>query len=270
MLRKNSRLGRFTLVELLTVVAIILILVAMLLPMLEKARYQAMLVVCASNLHQSAVAVTAYAGSYDRFYPHRPLVDAAAAPFPSTVLASANHNGDDRGVFKDFLTFDANSTLHCPLSPNVNLAVDPPPNISVNADYNMWFGWTYKIGPGTNSGMRRIGDKIVYSGFPDLEFDVLLSDYDEKIFGVLISRLATHPDLPGTLKPVAHENNDFYFGRNEISPANVRGNMDMNFVRGDGSVRAVRNVPESGGSDLVFLPRETGIDLGWKTAILTE
>jgi prepilin-type N-terminal cleavage/methylation domain-containing protein len=61
----------FTLVELLVVVAIIAILIAILLPALSKARAQAKLVACASNLRQIAQATMGYAADNKGSLPPR-------------------------------------------------------------------------------------------------------------------------------------------------------------------------------------------------------
>jgi prepilin-type processing-associated H-X9-DG protein len=57
----TRRRHAFTLVELLTVIGVIAFLVAMLLPVLSKARQQAILTKCASNLRQITTALHVYA-----------------------------------------------------------------------------------------------------------------------------------------------------------------------------------------------------------------
>lgn len=59
----------FTLVELLVVIGIIAVLIAILLPALQRARYEARVTQCASNLHQWTVALTAYTAENKGYFP---------------------------------------------------------------------------------------------------------------------------------------------------------------------------------------------------------
>ena len=61
----------FTLVEMLVVIAIIAIVLALLLPALDKARRDANAIICASNLRQWGMATQLYANENDGYLPRR-------------------------------------------------------------------------------------------------------------------------------------------------------------------------------------------------------
>ncbi len=69
----------FTLVELLTVIAIIALLVAILLPSLAAARFQADVSACLANLRQLGVAIHAYASTNSNSVPVGPTIPEAGA-----------------------------------------------------------------------------------------------------------------------------------------------------------------------------------------------
>ena len=64
----NERRG-FTLIELLVVIAIIALLMAILMPALQRVRKQAQATTCLSNLRQIGLATALYADDYDRYIP---------------------------------------------------------------------------------------------------------------------------------------------------------------------------------------------------------
>ncbi len=66
--RQNKAAG-FTLIELLVVIAIIAILAAMLLPVLQEARFKARVVLCISNHHQMYIATNLYADDNNEYIP---------------------------------------------------------------------------------------------------------------------------------------------------------------------------------------------------------
>ena len=79
--KKNNRcLGAFTLVELLVVISIIALLVAILLPALNKAREQAKLISCMSNVRQVGLACITYAADNEGWYPENPGQTGYASP----------------------------------------------------------------------------------------------------------------------------------------------------------------------------------------------
>jgi prepilin-type N-terminal cleavage/methylation domain-containing protein len=115
MLKQNRAVirGAFTLVELLVVIGIIAVLIAILLPALNRAQAQSMKVQCASNLRQDGLAMLAYADQNDGYL------------FP-----------DDLGWG------NVNVYLH---SPNDGTLVPGPLSNQVLEFPDQWNSYTYKV-----------------------------------------------------------------------------------------------------------------------------
>ncbi len=95
-MRKSRRCGGFTLVELLVVIGVIAVLVALLLPTLRRAREQARLVLCLSNIRQCAmIGLSAYA--IDNKGDMLPALSTRAG-FPYTAAGYISFNGWGGGV----------------------------------------------------------------------------------------------------------------------------------------------------------------------------
>lgn len=65
--------AKFTMIELLIVISILVILIALLLPALSKARESARRIVCAGNLKQIGVATLNYTGDHQDYFPNPSL-----------------------------------------------------------------------------------------------------------------------------------------------------------------------------------------------------
>jgi prepilin-type processing-associated H-X9-DG protein len=122
--RNGSKVGAFTLVELLVVIGIIAVLVSMLLPVLNKAREHAKTVQCLSNLKQIVIACNNYSTTWKGVvipseYKNPPLDANDTRDMWTTILASD-------GFLPTSLLLDgpepnpSNSPLYCPSSRTID------------------------------------------------------------------------------------------------------------------------------------------------------
>ncbi len=216
----------FTLVELLVVVTIIVILLALLVPALDRAIYQAELAVCAAQLRGVSLAAVGYATAQRRSYPNRK----AATDQPGTLI-NDSISTDDRPTFRSLL--GGLKPLIDPMTDKVNLDVNRTSGAYVRTSYMLWFGWQYT----GHKGMRRIGDRFTWG---DKTFDLLASDMDE--IETQPRALASHPDREGLMRiehhPDVQPTGDarFWTDIRWVSLANNRPPLDLNYAQQDLSV----------------------------------
>lgn len=226
----------FTLVEMLLVVALITLIIAMLLPALGNAKYQARLTLCQARLKQIGSGVLSYAVGSQRLYPVR------QGPKHGWKPNQLSGGGvDDRDILSPFLSI--NSLFNCPLTGWVDFE-NTPVSISNTASYQLWAGYGYL--PAGERPMRRLGGRLTWNGN---EFSVLASDRDVVHAGGTWVH-GSHPDKSGvTYDEVLDQRQDTHFGggtytfsRWQSHTTNQRGLIDMNWLYDDGSVIGLTDV----------------------------
>lgn len=90
-MRIASRRAAFTLVELLVVIGIIALLISILLPALSKARQQANLIACQSNIRQLVMATQMYVSDYHQTLPPGRNFSWEGGPAPGSNLMIAGY-----------------------------------------------------------------------------------------------------------------------------------------------------------------------------------
>lgn len=250
----------FTIVELLVVVTIIVVLLALLTPALEKAIYQADLAVCATQLKAIATEATIYAMDYRRRYPYRgdlletKVTTNALQPLykwrPDQLSRGTDH--DLREVLRGYI--QVNKMLLDPLAGDVDLERTQR-DTHVFGSYAMWFGWTYTYRGRPEKGMKKIGDHWAWL---DREFNLIAGDHvsfesyaqNSHPDADDVSRLFNLQDQPSHNFDVPTVN----FTLSRWVHLNVpRGLVDLNFAYADGGVQRINGVKnnetDNGGSN---------------------
>jgi prepilin-type N-terminal cleavage/methylation domain-containing protein len=194
----NQSWNGFTLVELLVVITLIVVLLALLTPALDRAVYQAELVVCSARLHATAVGATTYAGDSARWYPYRDMAQTSEWGTARTI-AFVDQGYDLRPIIAQYIPI---SGLLDPLSPKVDFSPSATgPHDLVMSPYCLWFSFRYPGG----KAMNRLGDRMHiphWGGAVAADFRVLASCFDS-IWETTSSPRAFngHPDSPAVMLP---------------------------------------------------------------------
>jgi prepilin-type N-terminal cleavage/methylation domain-containing protein len=237
----------FTLVELLIVTAIIVLLVALLVPALDRAVYHADLSRCAAQQRAVAMRCVDYAMDHRRTFPYRrgPLEDSDRL-WKANNLSMEVADYDLRPGIRGYI--DPNVLLNDPLNPARVDLVQTHPDSRVEAGYNLWFGWGFLSPPGERAVMNRLGSRFTWKG---IHYDVLVSDVNGDRKPGAEGAAHGHPDDLSVMRPVVLQDQTAN-GQEPALPRAVtgtaqwvisrwetgarRGQADMNIARQDLSV----------------------------------
>jgi hypothetical protein len=252
----------FTLIELLVVVTIIIVLLALLSPALDKAMYQAELAVCGTKTRATATGVIAYAMNYRRHYPDRGVVS-NPPPFPlgsqpvDLSFTAGTTYFDDRAKLQGYVAMGPNGHLMCPLTGRIDIEGSDP-DTWIMSPYALYFGWSFydpgytgTAGDLTRSGgslaaMKRLGNRFGWRiGATNYRFNVLVCDDDLFTTG---NGFSTHPNEAGVWANQVLQDSGLEKYKNTLSrwtgPSTgpPRGPLDLNFALDDGSVLRIPRV----------------------------
>ena len=264
----SCRADGFTIVELLVVITIIVVLLALLVPALDTAIYQAELAVCAASQSATVEGVNIYAMDFKRNYPYRRIIaegqNDTGNAFPAIlntgsagggrgVAAGNDRSNDLRLTLEGYVDM---KLLVDPLGDSVDLA-NPDPTIWYYSSYALWFGFNYQGHP----GMTRFGNRLTWvdqSVSPAATYQVnwLITDLDD-VYPGWPWNVGSHPDELGLLHNQAIENgarkgSPLFEANESISRETLswwlvfgawdRGEIEMNAGSADGSVTRYNDV----------------------------
>jgi len=166
----------FTLIEVLVVVAIIALLISILLPSLKGARDQANRAVCASNLHQQALAMRSYAQDHQGNLPYRGWFSYSISEVPREAygsggettktlvnlaqlmgkhFASARPNPNNRKFGKEW------DVLYCPTTKTKHQSGDGGLTSLWNPDYRFTYGgYNYALPMAKRTGSPKLDGDV--------------------------------------------------------------------------------------------------------------
>lgn len=235
---------RFTLIELLIVIAIISILSSLLLPALSLARYSAKLTVCKNQLKQIGQGLLLFANDNDSFYPYRGEMGEIRGNFQN--LWGHNLSYENKIDLRDELRPYYGGYLavfNDPLAPKFIEYDSIASNQSCGTSYFVMGGFqsrSVQDGEVTGGNMLRIGDDLLSDNGADVELKPLVMDLlirKKNDNGNLF--LSSHKPfrMSTEIQPISSDNNNFYGKGLHTTPTNVgAAYLDYNVCLDDNSV----------------------------------
>lgn len=242
----------FTLIELLVVVTIIVLLMALLAPALERAIYAAGMAVCGSKLRTLGWTATSYAQDNKRSYPQR-----KASISPVDTLNTTNADGlmtpaDDRVPLVRSGLFPLNKIFNDPLCGSIDVEQSLATS-ELQLPYNIWWSFKWTGQPNEQSLSRLYGRMTVTKGTVQYSFNVLASDLEAMNgLGTSDTAFVSHPDQQGKMynvrlqddveSPGATSTKFTYTKWTSRGVTKPRPPVDLNYVKADTSVVRVDGV----------------------------
>src|SRR5688572_28500033 len=202
---RRVRRSGFTLVELLVVIGIISLLMAILLPVLSRVRYQAQLTDCSVHLHQIGIAVLAYANDNKGWYPRRQCNTVVGYDEPWWLVSEPGGNQkDDRDLFRPYV--QTVNYLRCPLAPEeIDLEFNHDGR-AILGGYELWFG-TQMVRGDAQTRMFKVNERPRYKG---RRFRVLAADI-ERVAYFFNKVNSGHPDFRHLKPQVSAPSNNYFW-----------------------------------------------------------
>jgi prepilin-type N-terminal cleavage/methylation domain-containing protein len=243
----------FTLIELLVVITIIVVLLALLAPAMDKAMYATELTACGANFKAVGGGLLSYAMGNQRLYPYRPTttqppgsVEQGRYVFNIVHPDPAQGTGrDDRPYLRQHMNM---KHLLDPLGGQLDL--ESPPNSGGNwvmANYTLWYGVAFNPLLGGGRRVQRVGDRLTWTDASrgqtrKVRSAILASDTDVMYTNPTV--LTSHPEREAKLMTFyklqqgtdLHTVQTFSWWWSQFSARSDRNPVDLNYAWADGSV----------------------------------